>query len=281
MQSYDVISKAIKDNPILPHSQQLSLVKLWQNTANKNALDKLVLSNMRAVTKEASRIKSKNHYLSYDDLIQEGIAGLLKAADMFDVEQEVNFLTYAMWWIKANMRKHVMSYRSIVKMGTTRDDRVLFSNLSKSLREAEELGLSGELSFDFVAKQLSVSKDSIRQMAVTLKGFDTRLDAPIGNEEGSEVRRVNLIEDESISEDIILAINQNKFLSSILSEIVKDLPSDERAIIENRFLIDTTKTLRELAKEMKISREWVRKLESKALDRIRKRLASQYNIREV
>jgi len=280
MESYDVISRAIKDNPILPHSKQLNLVKLWQNTANKDALDKLVLSNMRAVTKEASRIKSKNHYLSYDDLIQEGIAGLLKAADMFDVKQEVNFLTYAMWWIKANMRKHVMSYRSVVKMGTTRDDRVLFSNLSKALREAEELGVNGEMKFDFVAKHLGVSKASVSQMAITLKGFDTRLDAPIRNEEGNEVRRINLIEDESFSEDIFLEANENELLSSILRTITNDLPNDEKTIIENRFLSEDTKTLRELAKEMKISREWVRKLELKALGRIKKRLATQYGIRE-
>ena len=135
MYTNDVIAKAIKENPILPPDEQQVLVKAWQKDSNKDALDKLVLSNLRAVTKEVYKVLKSNSYLSYEDLIQEGLAGLLKAADMFDSSKEVNFLTYAMWWIKANMRRHVMSNRSIVKMGTTREDRILFSNLSKKIRE--------------------------------------------------------------------------------------------------------------------------------------------------
>ena len=278
MQSSELISNIVKYYPILPSDQQVKLVKTWQNSADKIALEKLILSNLKAVFKEAARIKKKNYYLSYDDLIQEGVAGLLKAANMFDASQETTFLTYAMWWIKANMRRYVMDYRSVVRVGTTRDDRTLFSNLSKSLRRAEEEGLSGEDKLLSVAKELNVNRNSLDQMIATLKGFDVRLDTPVSND--NETLKVDLIEDTSCLENSLCNLNENSFLSDAMAEIIASLPSDEKTIVKNRFLSDDPKTLRDLAKEMNISREWVRKLEIKALDRIKKRLATKYNIRE-
>jgi RNA polymerase sigma-32 factor len=278
MQSSELINNVVKQHPVLPSDQQIKLVKTWQESADKMALEKLILSNLKAVFKEAARIKRKNYYLSYDDLIQEGVAGLLKAANMFDAKQEVAFLTYAMWWIKANMRRYVMDYRSIVRMGTTRDDRALFSNLSKSLREAEESGLTGEDKLAKVAERLSVSRDSLNQMIIALKGFDVRLDMPVSND--NETLKVDLIKDTTCLEGSLSNLDESTFLSNAIIEITKSLPDDEKTIIENRFLSDNPKTLRDLAKEMNISREWVRKLEIKALDRFKKRLATKYNVRE-
>jgi len=278
MQSSELINNVVKQHPVLPSDQQIKLVKTWQESADKMALEKLILSNLKAVFKEAARIKRKNYYLSYEDLIQEGVAGLLKAANMFDATQEVTFLTYAMWWIKANMRRYVMDYRSIVRMGTTRDDRALFSNLSKSLREAEESGLTGEDKLAKVAERLSVSRDSLNQMIIALKGFDVRLDMPVSND--NETLKVDLIKDTTCLEGSLSNLDESTFLSNAIIEITKSLPDDEKTIIENRFLSDNPKTLRDLAKEMNISREWVRKLEIKALDRFKKRLATKYNVRE-
>lgn len=281
MYNDDIIAKAIRENPVLPASEQEVLIKAWQNDANKAALDKLVLSNLKAVTKEVYKVLKSNSYLSYEDLMQEGLAGLLKAANMFDSSKEVNFLTYAMWWIKANMRRHVMGNRSIVKMGTTREDRILFSNLSKKIREGEERGLGRSGSINFAAKDLGVSVQSVEQMFVALKGFDTRLDAPVSSGNDSETLKVDLLEDESTLGDSAMSLSDKKIISSIISSIVDGLPKDEKRIVEERFLSSEPKTLRELSAHMGISREWVRKIEIKALDRIKKRLASQYNIREV
>ena len=279
MQSKELISHIVKNYPILPSTKQLELVRSWQESSNKMALDKLVLSNIKAVLKEASRIKSKNNYISYDDLIQEGMAGLLKAADKFDSTQGVTFLTYAIWWIKANMRRYVMDYRSVVKMGTTRDDRLMFSNLSKALREAEAAGLIGERKINRVAEIIGVNKSSVNQMLTSLKGFDVRLDAPVKNDE-NETLKIDLVKDSSCLEDTLSSLNENTFLFKAISEIVLSLPDDEKIIIENRFLSNEPKTLRDLAKQMKISREWVRKLEIKALGRMKKRLASKYDVKE-
>jgi RNA polymerase sigma-32 factor len=281
MYNQDIITKAIKDNPVLPASEQEVLIKAWQNDSNKAALDKVVLSNIKAVTKEVYKVLKSNSYLSHEDLMQEGLAGLLKAANMFDSSKEVNFLTYAMWWIKANMRRHVMGNRSIVKMGTTREDRILFSNLSKKIREGEEAGLGRSDSMKFAAKDLGVSLQSVEQMSVALKGFDTRLDTPVSSDNDSETLKVDLLEDKSAIDCDIYGLSDKKALSSMISSIVIGLPEDEKRVIEERFLSSDPKTLRDLSSEMGISREWVRKVEIKALDRIKKRLASQYNIREV
>lgn len=277
MQAYDAISQIVKNYPVLSHDNQLELVKSWQTAGNKVDLDKLVLSNTKAVIKEAIKIKNKNYYISYDDLIQEGLAGLLKAADMFDSAQNVTFLTYAMWWIKANMRRYVMDYRSVVRMGTTRADRVIFSNLSKAMKEAEEEGLTGDKKLERVSRIIGVKKESLNQMIATLKGFDVRLDSPVKND--NETLKVDLIEDPKSLEESLSELNSESFNSKALYEIMCSLPPDEKTIIQERFFSDSPKTLRDLAKDMKISREWVRKLEIKALDRMKKRLASQYNIR--
>lgn len=281
MSSLNLMKDVIKNNPVLPATEQLDLVRKWQNQNNKLALDQLVLSNMKIVSKEASRIKSKNYYISYEDLMQEGIAGLLKAASMFDTSQEVTFLTYAMWWIKANMKRYVMDYRSVVKMGTTRDDRTLFSNLSKTVREAEENDLSGEDLLNYISETLSVKKESLQQMMASLKGADVRLDTPVNSREDGDTMKVDLLEDPNNYQRSFEDADEVNSITSAISDIIPSMPELERKIIENRFLTEEPKTLRELEAELSVSREWVRKVEKKALERIKKRLKVQYGIEEL
>ena len=280
MQSMDLIKDIIKNNPVLPASAQLDLVRKWQENSNKNALDQLVLSNMKIVSKEAFKLKAKNYYISYDDLMQEGMAGLLKAASMFDTNQEVTFLTYAMWWVRANMKRYIMDYKSVVKMGTTRDDRTLFSNLSKSLREAEENGLEGEDRLNYIANSLSVKKDSLRQMMASLKGSDIRLDMPVKAGEDGSILKVDLLQDPSNPHWDYENADELCSLTAAINEIMSTMPELERKIIKNRFLTEEPKTLRDLEGEMNISREWVRRVEIRAIDRLRKRLKTNYGIEE-
>jgi len=276
-----VINDIIKNNPILDHPTQLELVSDWQKNKVKPSLDKLVLSNMRIVSREAFLLKRRNGFLSYEDLVQEGVAGVLKAADMFDSSRNVNFLTYAMLWVKANMRSHVLSYRSVVKMGTTRDDRVLFSNLSKVMSEAEEAGLTGDDKLEFIAKKLSVNKKSIQQMMVSVKGYDTRLDAPIKSSDGSETLRIDLMEDDDSGEQSAIDAIGGMDSKSILRTIIDSIPDSESKILRERFLTDSPKTLRDLEAEMGISREWIRKLEMRGLERVKKRLSKEYGITDI
>jgi RNA polymerase sigma-32 factor len=276
----ELIDKIIKDNPILSSESQLDLVKKWQESKDKAALDKVILSNMRIVTKEAYRFKKLNKHLSYGDLVQEGMAGLLKAAGMFDPERGVGFLTYAMWWVRVNMRQHVMRHRSIVRLGGTQDDRILFSSFSKTSKIAEEKGLIGRDKTMFIAKTLSVKPSSVEMMRGSLRGYDVRLDTPVGKGEDSQTLRVDLLPDERTNEDIGSAAFDHNVMSSILRSLIDKLPEEEKKILKSRRLCEEPRTLRDLAKDMGISREWVREIESRAISRLKKRLASEYGIRE-
>jgi len=272
------LNKLTKSNPILSSDKQLELVRRWQKASDKQSLDVLILSNIKCVLKEASRIKRINSYISYEDLIQEGVAGLLKAADMFDEAKGVMFLTYAMWWVRANMKRYVMDYRSVVKMGTTRADRAIFNNLSKATKEVIRLGLSEEEGSKKIAEIIGVSIEQLGQMRASLRGFDDRLDLPVGRND-NDILKVNLLEDPASLEDVVLNQSEDSYVFNALREITEELPSDEKNVIEQRYFAQAPKTLRVLAKEMNVSREWVRKIEIKALDRIRKRLANNYELR--
>tara|TARA_Y100000034_G_C6895187_1_gene412565 strand:- start:1207 stop:2076 length:870 start_codon:yes stop_codon:yes gene_type:complete len=283
MNFLESINDINKKYPIISSEAQLELIKKWKDHEDKEALDKLILSNIKAVLKEAYRTKKSNPNISHEDLIQEGLAGLLRAVEKFDAKQNVTFLTYATWWIKANIRKHVLGYRSVVKLGTTRADRIIFSNFSSARKEAEELGLTGEGKLKKIAEILGVNKSDLYQMSASLSGFDVSLDAPVktSSSEESNTLKVDLLKDTNSVDNVPLNKIESKSTSAALYSILDSLPEDERKIISDRFLSDNPKTLRDLGKEMKISREWVRKLEIKALDRMQKRLASQFDIRNM
>jgi RNA polymerase sigma-32 factor len=163
-------------------------------------------------------------------------------------------------------------------MGTTRDDRTLFSNLSKSLREAEESGLVGEDKLEYIARSLSVKKDSLRQMMASLKGADVRLDTPIKTGEDGSTLRVDLLQDPVNPHRDYEDADELSSLTFAINEIMPTMPELERKIIKNRFLTEEPRTLRDLEGEMNISREWVRRVEKRAIDRLRKRLRVHYGI---
>jgi DNA-directed RNA polymerase sigma subunit (sigma70/sigma32) len=98
MQFFNAFNDVIRQNPVLKKDIQISLIRDWKTNNNKEALDKVILSNMRAVVKEAYKVKRNNPYLSCEDLVQEGMCGLIKAVDLFDEDKDAVFLTYAMWW---------------------------------------------------------------------------------------------------------------------------------------------------------------------------------------
>jgi RNA polymerase sigma-32 factor len=264
-----------QSSKILSAVEQKQLVIRWQTNNDPAALNRLVQSNVRAVTKEAHKIRSKNPFISLEDLIQEGLEGLVKAATKFDMNKEVTFLTYGMWWVRANMRRYILDYKSVVRIGTTRADRILFSNLSSALKRADDKNLEGEEKIKFVSTELGVNQEYVGKMISILKNGDLRLDEAVG--EDSETTRLDNLQDMTDYEKVWNNTYQNDEIYSAVSEIMGGLPDDEKIVITNRFS-PNPKTLRDLAKEMGISREWVRKIEARGLDRVRKRLIQNYGI---
>lgn len=273
MLSSKMIDAACKKYPILSASNQIDLMKAWKTSGDKLSLDQLILSNMRLVISETYKISKYNQNLSYDDLFQEGLAGLLKAAEKFDLSKDTNFTTYAMWWIKAYQKRYTMDNRSMVRLGTTRDGRVMFANLAKAKAKAESLGLEGYDKTKKIAEILKIDVSSVENMMQVLSGYDKSLDTPIGEEKESYVI-------DTIADDNCFFETDCDSYDDKISLAIAALPEDEQFIIKNRFMSKEPMTLRDVGKTLKISREWVRKLEIRALDRMRKFLSREYNIRE-
>jgi RNA polymerase sigma-32 factor len=268
-----MIDAACKKYPILSASNQIALMRAWKTNGDKLSLDQLILSNMRLVISETYKISKYNQNLSYDDLFQEGLAGLLKAAEKFDLSKDTNFTTYAMWWIKAYQKRYTMDNRSVVRLGTTRDGRVMFANLAKAKAKAEALGLEGYEKTRKIAEILKIDVSSVENMIQVLSGYDKSLDTPIGEEKESYVI-------DTIADDNCFFETDCDNYDDKISLAIAALPEDEQYIIKNRFMAKEPMTLRDVGKTLKISREWVRKLEIRALDRMRKFLSREYNIRE-
>lgn len=275
------ISKIINENPILPHLEQLSLVKKWQDEKDRSSLDRLVYSNLRVVSKEAWKFSYRNKKISYEDLIQEGVLGLLRAADKFDRNRGVTFFTYAYPWVKAMIMKHVMDSASIVALGRTREDRKIFGGITKSRLKAEALGLTGNDLDDFICNDLDVSKESLHQMYSTLKGGDSSLNTKVGNGNDKSIEMQDLVGDSKLLTKEIEKNDLKRIAQKTIRSISENFSDEEKRIIDLRILSESPVTLREASEELSISHEWVRLTENRILQKIKRALAREFNIKSM
>lgn len=275
------ISNIIKNNPILPHSEQLSLVIDWQDNQNKKSLDKLICSNLRAVSREAWKFSNRNKKVSYEDLIQEGVLGLLRAADKFERDRGVTFFTYAYPWIKAMIMKHVMDSTSIVALGRTREDRRIFGGVTKARIRAEAAGLTGDDVDDFICSSLNVSRENLHQMYSALKGGDASLNVRVGGKDEKSAELQDLVKDSSLLSNEFEKNDLNRIARNTVRNISKNFSDDERRILELRLFSESPITLREVSEKLGISHEWVRLMENKVLQKIKRALAREFKIKSL
>ena len=275
------ISGLISSNPILPHPEQFKLVVDWQDNKSKTALDKLIRSNLRLVSKEAWKFSSRNKKVSYEDLVQEGVLGLLRAADKFDRNRGVTFFTYAYPWVKAMIMKCVMDSTSIVALGRTREDRRIFGGVTRSRIRAESAGLTGEDVDDFICEDLGVSIESLHQMYSALKGGDSSLNSKIKSNDDGSIEMQDLMDDGKLLSKEFERNDLKRIAQKTIRNISKDFSDIEKKILEFRIFSDNPATLREVSEDLKISHEWVRITENKILQKIRRSLAREFNIKSL
>jgi RNA polymerase sigma-32 factor len=274
------ISKLIKENPILPHQEQLKLVEDWQDNNNNKSLDKLIYSNLRFVSREAWKFSNRNKKVSYEDLIQEGVLGLLRAADKFERDRGATFFTYACPWVKAMIMKHVMDSTSIVALGRTREDRRIFGGVTRARIKAESEGLNGDDVDDFICNTLDVSRENLHHMHSALKGGDASLNAKVGTNGGkSELQ--DLVRDSSLLSEELEKNDLKRIAYNAVKDITKNFPEMEKKILELRLFSSSPITLREVSSELKISHEWVRLTENKVLQKIKRGLAREFKIKSL
>ena len=268
-----------RKNDLLSASKQIELFKDWKYNGNKLSYDRLILCNQRAVYKEAHRASVSNKAISIEDLIQEGMLGLAKAAEKFNERENVNFLTYAMPWIKQRIRKYILDNRTSVRLGTTEDGRKIFSGLGKARKILEGKNLTKEEESQFIAKYLGVKKESVDKMIGMINNPDVSFSSPMKSS-GEDTGKTFLDVFES---DNPLEVNSEdkmcfkEYMNSVYKIMDKSFTEEEMSIIKSRYL-DSDKTYDEIGKELGISRQKVRQVEMFALKKLKAKLTLDYKI---
>ena len=257
----------IRRFPMLEPQNEYMLAKRWREHGDRDAAHKLVTSHLRLVAKIA--MGYRGYGLPISEVISEGNVGLMQAVKRFEPEKGFRLATYAMWWIKAAIQEYILRSWSLVKMGTTANQKKLFFNLRKAKSKISALE-EGDLRPDqvkLIAKRLGVSEQDVVDMNRRLGG-DVSLNAPI-REDGDSGEWQDWLADDSESQETVMAAheeldNRRKALSSALGV----LNDRERRIFEARRLADEPKTLEELSSEFDISRERVRQIEVRAFEKV-------------
>lgn len=265
------------DAPMLEKEHEFDLARRWRDNQDEKALHELVEAYARLVIAMAS--KFRNYGLPMGDLIQEGNIGLMQAANRFDPERDVRFSTYATWWIRAAMQDYILRNWSIVRTGTTAAQKSLFFNLRRLRAKIESKKEREGLSPDDkkkIAKKLKVKVKDVDAMEGRLSGIDQSLNATIG-EDGSDDWQSLLSDDGPNPEDVVIGMKDAQTRSQWLNDALGDLSDRERMIIRERHLGDEVVTLEELGKELGVSKERVRQLEARAMDKLKSSLSTHGN----
>ena len=254
--------------PLLTRDHEFDLARRWREQMDEAALHELILSYTRLVIATASRFR--NYGLPMGDLVQEGNVGLMQAAARFEPERDVRFSTYAAWWIRSAMQDYILRNWSIVRTGTTAAQKTLFFNFRR-LRARIEKVSGGEMTPEgraSIAEALDVSLAEVEAMEARLSGADQSLNAPVG-EEGEEEWQNNLADTRPGPEEVVIGLRDAATRSRWLNEALSELTQRERTIIDQRRLREEGATLEELGRELGVSKERVRQLEHRALQKLK------------
>jgi RNA polymerase sigma-32 factor len=262
--------------PYLERQEENQLARQWKEHRNQDAMHQITLAHMRLVIAMASRFR---HFgLSMSDLIQEGHVGLLEAAARFEPERDVRFSTYATWWIRASMQDYILRNWSIVRGGTSSPQKALFFNLRRLRAKLARGGepLSNSAIYKQISTQIGVSEADVALMDARLSGPDTSLNAPLTEaESGSAGRQDFLVSDEPLPDEVAAEEIDRQRRAGWLHGALSVLNEREREIIAERRLRDEGATLEALGARLGISKERVRQIESRAMDKLRNALVEE------
>jgi RNA polymerase sigma-32 factor len=268
--------RAAIDAPYLGREEEHDLAVRWRELGDEAALHRLTAAHMRLVIAMAS--KFRRYALPAADLIQEGHVGLLEAAKRFEPERDVRFSTYAAWWIRASIQDYVLRNWSIVRGGTSSNQKALFFNLrrlrarlAQEKSEANESDITAE-----IAENLGVTVADVEMMTARLSGSDSSLNAPLHDGEGSSGERQDtLVADQPDTDETVGHIIDDERRHRWLNEALGVLDERELRIVRERRLEDGGETLETLGRRLGISKERVRQIEARALEKLRSALLAR------
>ena len=271
----------INQIPMLEEQEEIQLAKNWLNNNDLNSANRLVTSHLRLVAKIAAGYRG--YGLPYEELISEGNIGMMMAVKKFDPDKGARLSTYASWWIKATIQEYILHNWSMVKIGTTHDQKKLFFKL-KSTKEKIGAFEKGDLTQEHIkqiADELNVNEKEVVSMNRRLAGVDMSLQTPV-NKDGQETTQwEDWITDDKPSAETITAESQEiKYRKSLLESALSVLKERELEIIKSRRLTDKPQTLDELSKIHNVSIERIRQIEAQAFTKLQKEMQRLATLQE-
>ncbi|MEK0411910.1 MAG: polymerase, sigma 32 [Pseudomonadota bacterium] len=264
--SYDRYMQSIRAIPSLTAEEEIELGMRLKKSNDLEAAKTLILSHLKLVVKVA---KGYSGYgLPQSDLVQEGNIGLMKAVKRFDPERGVRLVSFAIYWIKAEIQEYIVKNWRLVKTATTKAQRKLFFNL-RSMKKTIQPLKSDEI--NSIAKELNVKPEDVREMEYRLNGNEISLDYGSDESEEDVYRPIAYLKDETPepSEQMEIDQSEGNDLSS-LSKALSSLDERSRLILEERWLKDKdASTLHELADKLGVSAERIRQIEQAAMKKIK------------
>ena len=258
----------IRQFPMLQPDEEYMLAKRWKEHGDAKAAQKLITSHLRLVAKIA--MGYRGYGLPIGEVISEGNVGLMQAVKKFEPDKGFRLATYAMWWIKASIQEFVLRSWSLVKMGTTANQKKLFFNLRKVKSQIEALE-DGDLRPDqvqLIAKKLGVTEEDVVSMNRRLGG-DTSLNAHLRDDSEGEWQDW-LVDESDNQEEMLVQSEEQSMRQGLLREAMEKLTDRERRVFEARRLQDDPMTLEDLSQEFGVSRERIRQIEVRAFDKVQK-----------
>jgi RNA polymerase sigma-32 factor len=259
----------IRRFPLLERQDEYMFAQHWREHGDRDAAHRLVTSHLRLVAKVA--MGYRGYGLPMSEVISEGNVGLMQAVQRFEPEKGFRFATYAMWWIKAAIQEYILRSWSLVKLGTTANQKKLFFNLRKTKSKISAVE-EGDLRPDqvkIIARRLGVAEQDVVDMNRRLRG-DLSLNAPTRHEGDSGEWQDWLVDEISDQETRLAESEESDNRRKTLGEALSVLNDRERRIFEARRLADDPITLEDLASEFGISRERVRQIEVRAFEKVQK-----------
>jgi RNA polymerase sigma-32 factor len=264
--SYDRYMQSIRTIPSLTAEEEMELGMRLKTSNDLEAAKTLILSHLKLVAKVA---KGYSGYgLPQSDLVQEGNIGLMKAVKRFDPERGVRLVSFAIYWIKAEIQEYIVKNWRLVKTATTKAQRKLFFNL-RSMKKTLQPLKSDEI--NSIAKELNVKPEDVREMEYRFNGNEISLDYGSEESEDDVFRPIAYLKDETPepSEQMEIDESEGNSLSS-LSKALSSLDERSRLIVEERWLKDKdASTLHELADKLGVSAERIRQIEQAAMKKIK------------
>tara|TARA_B100001057_G_scaffold71543_1_gene65790 strand:+ start:7580 stop:8440 length:861 start_codon:yes stop_codon:yes gene_type:complete len=258
-----------KKGSILEKDEEFWLINDWKDNRNPKSLQKILNSYLRLAVSYAKKYSS--YGLSLDDLTHEGVLGIMHALDKFDTTKDFRLSTYASWWIRASIQDFILKNWSVVRTGSTASQKALFFNLKKIKQQINSVSreFMGQDEINKVSTMLNVKSLEVQNMESRLTGGDLHLNQKVDNE--SENDLMDLLQDERQNpEESFEDYNDQKVKKNFINEAINTLNDREKTIINLRKFREKSITLDELGQKLKISKERVRQIETKALDKLKK-----------